>query len=131
MRNPLLTYGNTLRGVKKKSVRDILADNLAHLMSTRPDLSSGPKLAKASGISQKTINNIVERRHDPKLESIEKIAKVFGMEAFQLLCPLSEQTAFLAVCHAYNATDDRGREILSAAAEALLPRDVKAGTRNE
>lgn len=130
LRNPLLGYGNTLPAMKKKNVRDVLASNLAHLMSQSPDLSSGPKLAKASGVTQKTINNIVKGRHDPKLTSVEKIAKVFGVEAHQLLCPAAEQTAFLAVCRAYNETDDRGREILNATAEALLPRVSKAGASN-
>ena len=104
----------------KKTARDVLAENLSALMAAREDVNSGPKLAAKSGASQKTISNILKKRHDPKLSTVEQIARVFGLEAHQLLCVNAPEDNFLLVCRAYNETDERGRQYLNATAEALL-----------
>lgn len=102
----------------KRRAAELLADNLLRMMASDPNLSSGPKLAKASGVSQKTINNIVRGRFDTQLSSIEKIAKAFRTEAYVFFTP--GDVNLLPIIHAYAQTDSRGRELLNSAADAVL-----------
>lgn len=116
--NSLPRCGNTLKDMGKKRAAELLAENLKRLMEADADLSNGPKLAKASGVSQKTINNIERARKDPRLSSIEKIARAYGTEAYLFLTPGDEN--LLQIVLAYTQTDARGRELLQSAADAVL-----------
>lgn len=130
--NPLRRCGNTIPSMPKKRAAELLAENLLMMMASDPNLSNGPKLAKASGVSQKTINNIVRGRFDTQLSSIEKIAKAFRTEAYIFLTPSDE--SLLPILLAYAKTDSRGRELLNSAADAVLisnGRTHKAGGSNE
>jgi transcriptional regulator with XRE-family HTH domain len=128
----LPAMGNTLHAMpknhKKLRAAGILAENLKTLMAADADLSTGPKVAKASGVSRKSINNIAENRHDPKLSSIEAIAKAYRLDAYQMLAPGIDNN-LLAIFRAYRETSESGRELLTQAAEvALKRRDRKTGT---
>lgn len=119
--NCLLRSGNRLRGMgKREPISDVLADNLGRLMKAR-GINSQPELHKLSKVSQKTINNIFNRRNAPQLDTVEKLAGALKVELYQLLCPVSD-IKFLAVCLAWAQSDDRGREDLSTIAEAILKR---------
>jgi transcriptional regulator with XRE-family HTH domain len=127
--------GNTLHGMpknsKKLSAGEVLAANLNTLMEADANLSSGPKVAKASGVTRKSINNLSENRHDPRLSSIESIAQAFGLEAYQLLAPGIDNN-LLVIFRAYNETGDSGRDLLTQAAEvALRSRDRKASNNSD
>lgn len=102
----------------KKTAAEILAETLKVWMKSAPSLSSGPKLAKESGVSQKTINNIEKARLDPRISSVEKLAKAFSTEAYILMAPSDEN--LLPILKAYAQTDSRGRELLLSAADAVL-----------
>jgi transcriptional regulator with XRE-family HTH domain len=70
---------------------EAFADNLGRLMKARA-LSSPQQVvnvlpASAKKISQKTIKRILLRENEPTLETVEAIAKVFGLEAWQMLIP--------------------------------------------
>lgn len=116
-RNLLPEVSNSLRGMKKRAAI-VLAENLRRLMDGDLNLSTGPKLAKASGVSQKTINNIEKARCDTRLSSMEKLAKVFRVEPYVFLTPSDEN--LLPIVRAYSQTDGRGRELLHSAADAVL-----------
>jgi transcriptional regulator with XRE-family HTH domain len=103
----------------KNSVLDVLAANVAAVLERSRE--SGMTLAKRRGPSQKTINNIVKKRHRPTLRSLEKLARALGLEVYQLLCPVTDKD-FLIVAEAYNSTDARGRQTLVDNAEILLRR---------
>lgn len=105
---------------KKTPAAQILADNLAAIMEAKK-VDSGPKLAKLSKVSQKSISNMLANRHDPYLSTIEKIASSLGIQVYQLLCPMPDKD-FLAVCLAWAQSDERGRGDLHAIAEAILKR---------
>lgn len=105
---------------KRTAAAQTLADNLAKLMETK-GIDSGPKLAKLSKVSQKSISNMLANRHDPYLSTVEKIADALGIGVHQLLCPVADQQ-FLAVCLAWAQSDARGRDDLHAIAEAILRR---------
>lgn len=112
---------NTLRGMAKKALAaQVLADNLGKLMELKK-VDSGPKLAKLSKVSQKSISNMLSSRHDPYLSTIEKVAGALGIQPHQLLCPVADND-FLAVCLAWAQSDERGRGDLHAIAVAILNR---------
>jgi len=116
---------------KKKSAGELLAENLKALMEADTNLSSGPKVAKASGVTRKSINNIGDNRHDPRLSSIEAIAEAFDLEPYQLLMP-GLNSDLLLLYRAYNDANESGRELLTQAAEvALKARERKAGTGSD
>lgn len=133
--NALPAMGNTLHGMpknqKKMPAGAILAQNLKMLLQTDRILNSGPKVAKASGVSRKSINNIADNRHDPHLSSVEAIAKAYGIEAYQILTPGLDNN-LLAIYRVYSETDESGRDLIAAAAEAVRKarerRNGKTGT---
>lgn len=103
---------------KKGQAAEILAVNLGNLMRAK-GIRSEPHLEKLSKVSQKTINNIVHRRHDPRLSTLESLARALGVELHQMLCPISDEK-FLALCQAWAQSDERGKEDLRTIAEAIL-----------
>lgn len=102
----------------KRRAAETLAANLAKLMHSHADLSTGPKVAAASGISRKSVNNISENRHDPKLSSIEAIGKSFKLEVYQLMLPGLDEN-LLAIYRTYNETDESGKNLLRTTAEIV------------
>jgi transcriptional regulator with XRE-family HTH domain len=120
--HPLLADGTSLlRSMGKKVALSLLATNLRALMKADADLSSSPKLAARSGVGQHTVNNLEKARHDPKLSTIEAIARAFGLEVYQLLVP-SDDTAFLQVIRAWQQASPEDRELVLAAAETVARR---------
>jgi transcriptional regulator with XRE-family HTH domain len=105
----------------KKSAIAVLAANVKLWMAEKFGRSSSPKLAAKSGVGQRTINNVEKARHDPKLSTIEAIARAFGIEPYQLLCPASEKE-FLQVLAAWQHADQPGKELLLVAAETVMRR---------
>lgn len=122
--NSIPAASNILHWMDKRAARVILAENLKRLMDQDANLDSGPKLARARGrpkIAPKTVNNVLNKRHNTRLGTIEKLAERFGLEAYQILIPAEEET-LLQIVHAYN--DGDGRRLLKLAADtALLGRD--------
>lgn len=102
----------------KRQAGEVLANNLAALMAADRKLSSGPKVAKASGISRKSVNNMAENRHDPKLSSLEAVGKSFGLEVYQLMLPGLDEN-LLALYRAYSETDENGKNLLRTTAEIV------------
>ena len=45
------------------------------------------ELAKRCGLGKKTINNLVNERHPPNIETTDAIARAFGLWGWQLLMP--------------------------------------------
>ena len=48
------------------------------------------QLAKKTGVAQKTINNIINLHQRPNIETIDKVAKGFGMEGWHLIMPATD-----------------------------------------
>jgi transcriptional regulator with XRE-family HTH domain len=107
----------------KRNAAAILAENVKRLMKLSPNTESDPKLGKLSKLAPKTINNVVQERHNTKLSTIEGIAEVFGLETYQLLMPIEEfeeEINFFRIAHAYNKGDERGRRLLVMAAKTAV-----------
>lgn len=64
-----------------------LAENLKALMTANPELDSQSALGRAAKVDQKTIERMLKCLNEPTLEKVEKVAKVFGLTAWQLLTP--------------------------------------------
>lgn len=70
-----------------KSSKLILAENLRRLMDGHPFLSTQQALAKRSGVAQGTISHMLNVDYPswPKLDSVEMVAKAFGITAHELI----------------------------------------------
>lgn len=78
----------------------------------------------------KTLNNVVNGRHAPTLETLQKIADAFGIEVWQLLLPEFHAGLLLdpqigRVMRAYATADEEGREMFTRTA-SLIERSRRA-----
>lgn len=73
--------------------RGVLAQNLKALMTAHPDLASQSALHKKSRVAQATIGRILSQGgENARIETVEKLARAFGLEGWQLLVPGMEPT---------------------------------------
>jgi transcriptional regulator with XRE-family HTH domain len=75
------------KGKTTSSAAQVLARNLDRLMHAHPDLDSNPKLAKKSKVGIATISRVRNAETEATLDTIEKLAKAFGVISWQLLVP--------------------------------------------
>ena len=70
-----------------KSSKLLLAENLRALMDRHPLLNTQQALAKRSGVAQGTISHMLNVDYPswPKLDSIEMVARAFGITANELI----------------------------------------------
>lgn len=64
---------------------ETIAKNLRRLMDMRG--WSEEATAKAAGVSQKTINNTLNKNYRPKVETVDQIANAFGLKGWHLMIP--------------------------------------------
>lgn len=68
--------------------RDIVAANLKALMDHQPDNPVGQaQLKRMSGVDQRYIGRILAAESSITVDTLEKIAKAFDLQAWQLLVP--------------------------------------------
>ena len=67
--------------------RDILANNLRALMAARPDLDTLPKITARSGVTNGTLDRIRRAVVSTRVDELERLARAFGLEAWELLRP--------------------------------------------
>lgn len=65
----------------------IVAANLEALRARYPALNSQAAIGRAAKVDQKTVGRILNLTNEPSLEVLAKIAKVFDLEAWQLMVP--------------------------------------------
>lgn len=66
--------------------RAVLRQNIKALMGTKDGPKTQASLAKASGVAQATIGRILkERGENARMETVDKLAKAFGLAGWQLL----------------------------------------------
>jgi hypothetical protein len=102
-------------------IRQRLANNLRELLKEEP--RSGNSIAELARVDGKTFNNLLHARFDPRLTVVEKVARGFGMEAWQILAAnIGEMPAnreFLRLLELYLASDQAGREAILSVAAAV------------
>lgn len=100
-------------------IEDILARNLRYLMDQKELTEMA--LARRSGVSQKSINNVLHRAYRAKLDTCAKLAKAFGLECWQLVMPgmiadFEGQQGLRRLVKAYfNSAEEGQRAVLSVA----------------
>ena len=67
--------------------RKVLAQNLQRLMNSNPKLDSNPKLSKRAGVGVATLSRIMSMKTGANLDTITRLAGVFGMAPWQMLVP--------------------------------------------
>jgi len=65
---------------------ETIADNLQALKADR-QIPSDNALAKLANVDQKTVWRIMRHEQSPTVDMLEKLAKPFGLHAWQLLIP--------------------------------------------
>lgn len=70
-----------------RALRDVLADNLEKLRAASISLRRYPDIAKAGGPSNGTLGRISLREQAATVDVVASLAKVFGLEPWQILVP--------------------------------------------
>lgn len=71
----------------KKSLQKILAENVEALMKHRPEVGTEKLLRAKAKIGGGTLDGIRQMDKAPTLRTLEKLAKAFDIEPYQLLIP--------------------------------------------
>lgn len=105
---------------KRSLPRQRLAKNLKALLAKTG--LSGPEVAKRAGVDRKTLNNQLNGRYDPRHEQVDAVAKVFGLEGWQLIHPAfdperANNQMIEHLLELYAAADEQGRESIMRVAE--------------
>lgn len=87
-------------------------------------------VARASRVSKKSINNMLNAKHAPNLDNVESVAQVFGLNLWHLIMPnltddLIDSHKIDELITQYGQADERGRESINRVAE------MAAGYRGE
>ena len=117
----------------KKPAKTILWANVLAHMEAKYGRENLNALARDAKIGPASVQRIKDGKTSVGVDIVDKVAKSFGVEAYQLLCPSEHTKSFLVVCRAYSQTDDRGRNLLYGAAQAVLGEsgNSKTGTADE
>lgn len=68
------------------NVAEIIADNLRALKEDR-HIASDNALARLAHVDQKSVWRILHQEQSPTVDTLEKLARAFGLHAWQLLIP--------------------------------------------
>jgi len=104
----------------KLTTTEAVAKNLRRLMEVY-NLSQ-PQVAKKAGVSQRTVSNILNAANEPGIEKINKIARAFGLQGWQLQMPnipddLLSSGVVPKVMDALMKATPEGREMIQRLAE--------------
>jgi transcriptional regulator with XRE-family HTH domain len=103
---PMLKRQTKLPVASSVSTR-LFKDNLKKLMQTDRELNSQPKVAAESKVGQTSIGRILRGEQSPTLDVVDKLARAFGLEAWQMLVPDLDPTNPPITAEA----DERQREL--------------------
>lgn len=105
------------------NTKEIISSNLRALIDLHQ--WSERVLAEKSKVAQKTVNKILNQESSPSAETIEKLAKAFGLNGWQLMLPnmptdLLESPSLQVLFDNYASSSGAGREYINriAAKEA-------------
>lgn len=113
-------------------MREILWANVRALMLQRYGEENINRLAREAKIGPATVQGIKDGARSVRVETLEKIAKVFSVSPWQLIAPGMSDDKFLAILQVWQETDGRGRRMLLTAAEgAKATYDVGSAVHSE
>lgn len=105
----------TIFGMGDKGIRDVLWDNVLGLMRHHYGRENINRMARETKVGVATIQRIKDRETSVGLDVVEKIAKRYKLEPWQLLAHGMSDEKFLDVLALWNQTDGRGRRMLLGA----------------
>ncbi len=111
-----------------KELREALAANLSALMAASADKQTPTALARYAQADQTTIARILNGEFMPRMATLVELAKPFGLQAWQLLIPPSEQPIY-KLLQSWNAGRPEDRRLLLAAAKSILD-DIENSTES-
>lgn len=120
MRNAALYTLRGMSAAKHKGLKEVLWENVSALMKAKYGRENINRLARDAKIGVGSVQRIKDAEQSTGIELVEKIAKVFHIDAFQLLCANADQEQFRIICEAYNVADDKTRALFSGIAEQIL-----------
>ena len=117
---PLLdkTFPYHARMPELRATRDVLAENLNHLMSAYPSLDSNPKLARRSKLGVGTIARVRNSDAAVNLDTLDKLAGCFDLHPWQMLVPNLDPKSppvLRSMSQAESDLFDRLRSVIKAA----------------
>lgn len=91
---------------------------------------SEAEVSKRSGVSKKSINNMLNARHAPNLDHVDAVAAVFGLNLWHVIMPnlpdeLIASRSLDDLIARYSRADARGRESIDRVAEIAADYSVK------
>lgn len=85
---------------------------------------TGPECANQAGVARKTVNNMINARTDPTVESIQSVARVFNLECWQLLMPntgsFKQWKAATELLRMFLTADERGQRLTLEIAQVSI-----------
>lgn len=104
----------------KTPPRQTLAANLRYLMDL--EHLSETKLAKRSGVAQRTINDILNQKSSATLDTVQALAAAFGLNLWHLIMPnlpddLKKSPSISRLYASYVRASPEGRKFIEMAAE--------------
>lgn len=106
--------------MKRPETRKTLARTLRLLMDSAG--LSEADVSKQSGVSKKSVNNMLNARHAPTLDHVDAVAAVFGLNLWHMILPslpddlVTSKALDNLIAH-YGRADARGRESIDRVAE--------------
>lgn len=108
--------------------------NLNALMAER---RTGAKfVAQRAKVAEKTVNNLLRGRHDPRISILEKVARSFGYAAWQLLAPATAKSLLKSgaadqLLRYYLTASDEGKKTIMRVAEIEARQAPRDGNGND
>jgi transcriptional regulator with XRE-family HTH domain len=80
------------------------------------------EVAAAARVIPKQVYNLLNESHDPRIKGLEKVARVFGLSAWQMLAvdltlKPAENKRILSLLENFSAADEAGQETILKVAE--------------
>lgn len=97
-----------------------LAANLRWLMNKAGWTEK--EIEQRSGVSQKTINNVLHARYRTKVETVEQLAAAFNLDGWQMILPnlvhdIESGTSIAKLLNAYLQSSAEGQSVVLKIAE--------------
>ncbi len=73
---------------------EVLARNLVALRDSHAELTSQATIGEKAKVDQRTVGRIINKEHEPTIAVVDRLARAFGLSAWQLLAdPFSPTNA--------------------------------------
>lgn len=119
---------NTIPGMAETDIRTTLWANVLALMEDKYGKENINRLAREAKLGVATVQRIKTARQYVRLNALEKIAKHFRVEPWQLVSQEMADQKFLEVLALWRDTDSRGRRMLLSALRGAQHEEEDADT---